>query len=147
MADIGEALPSDSEYAMTIANDSYGWYRTAAIRSRRWYRWSETSILIVSAAIPAAAAIATHNTVVPAVLGAVAVILSGLRAIFHWQDNYLRFSGAREAVEAERRLYHTSAKPYDEPETRDQVLIAAITRIEQGEMGGWLKVAARRPKP
>jgi len=147
VADIGEALPADPGYAMSIANGSYGWYRTAAIRSRRWYRISETSVLIVAAAIPATAAIRPHNAIVPAVLGAVVVILSGLRAIFHWQDNYLRFSGAREAVEAERRLYYTGAKPYDETATRDQVLAAAISRIEQAEMGGWLKVAAERPKP
>jgi hypothetical protein len=70
-----------------------------------------------------------------------------MRAVFHWQDNYLRFSGAREAVEAQRRLYYTGAEPYDNVATRDQVLAASISRIEQEEMGGWIKVAAERPKP
>jgi hypothetical protein len=83
----------------------------------------------------------------PAILGAIVVVLSGLRAVFHWHDNYLRFSRAREAVESERRLYHTSAKPYDDPATRDQVLVGAISKIEQAEMGGWQKVAAHKPKP
>ena len=147
MTEIDEVAARGREYAMSIANGSYNWYRTAAIRSRRWYRLSETSVLVVSAAIPATAAIGPHNAIAPAVLGSVVVILSGLRAIFHWQDNYLRFSSAREAVEAERRLYNTGAEPYDEAETRDQVLATAISRIEQAEMGGWLKVAERRPKP
>ena len=147
MPDVPEAVPTEPSYAMTIANRSYSWYRTAAIRSRHMYRLLETTVLVVSAAIPAAAAIAPHNAITPAVLGAVVVILSGLRAIFHWQDNWLRFSGAREAVEAERRLYNTGAAPYDDPATRDQVLAAAISRIEQAEMGGWLKIAAQRPKP
>lgn len=141
-----EALPAEPGYAMTIANRSYSWYRAAAIRSRTMYRVSETAILIVSAAIPAAAAIAPHNAITPAVLGALVVIMSGLRAIFHWQDNHLRFSGAREAVEAERRLYNTGAHPYEDSLTRDQVLAVAISRIEQAEMGGWLKIAAQRPK-
>ncbi len=147
MPDVPEALPSEPSYAMTIANGSYGWYRDAAIRSRRMYRVSETTVLIVSAAIPASAAIAPHNAITPAVLGALVVILSGLRAIFHWQDNYLRFSSAREAVEAERRSYNTGSAPYEDPATRDQVLAATISRIEQAEMGGWLKIAAQRPKP
>jgi methylphosphotriester-DNA--protein-cysteine methyltransferase len=73
-------------------------------------------------------------------------VLTGLRSIFHWKDNYLRFSGAREAVEAERRLYLTRAKPYDNDATRDQVLAAAVSRVEQEEMQGWIKVAAERPK-
>lgn len=141
-----DALPADPGYAMGIANGSYTWYRSAAIRSRRMFRVSETAVLIVSAAIPASAAIAPHNAIAPAVLGALVVVLSGLRAIFHWQDNHLRFSGAREAVEAERRLYHTGAPPYEDPATRDQTLAAAVSRIEQAEMGGWLKIAAQRPK-
>jgi len=134
-------------YAVGLADSSYEWYRTHAIRSRKAYRISETSVLIVSAAIPAAVAIAPHISIIPAVLGALAVVLSGLRAIFHWQDNYLRFSGAREAVETERRLYHTGSKPYDELDSRDQRLAASVSLIEREEMGGWIKVAAERPKP
>ena len=148
MADTSEEMPTDPGYAMNIANESHDWYRAAAIHTRRWYRVSETSVLVVSAAIPATAAIVPHNAIPPAVLGAIVVIIAGLRAIFHWQDNYLRFSGAREAIEAERRLYYTGATPYEDPATRDQVLAVSISRIEQAEMGGWLKVAAaQRPKP
>jgi hypothetical protein len=147
MADASEELAPDPGYAMNIANGSYNWYRTAAIRSKKWYRLSETTVLVVSAAIPAAAAISPHNALAPAVLGAVAVIVAGLRAIFHWQDNYLRFSGAREAVEGERRLYYTGTQPYEDLITRDQVLAASISRIEQTEMGVWQKLLETRPNP
>jgi hypothetical protein len=147
MADGLADASSNPAYAMSIADGSYDWYRAHAIRSRRAYRISETAVLIVSAAIPATAAVAPHSAIIPAILGAVAVILSGLRAVFHWQDNYLRFSGAREAVEAERRLYYTAAKPYEDVVTRDQILTASVSRIEQQEMSGWVKVAAKLPKP
>jgi Protein of unknown function (DUF4231) len=140
-------VSANTDYAMTIANASYDWYKTHAIHSRRAFRIFETALLVVSAAIPATAAVQPHNAIMPAVLGAVVVVLAGMRAVFHWQDNYLRFSGAREAVEAERRLYYTGAKPYDDAATRDQVLAASVSRIEQEEMGGWIKVAAERPKP
>jgi hypothetical protein len=147
MADGLADVSSNPAYAMSIADGSYDWYRAHAIRSRRAYRISETAVLIVSAAIPATAAVAPHSAIIPAILGAVAVILLGLRAVFHWQDNYLRFSGAREAVEAERRLYYTAAKPYNDVVTRDQILTASVSRIEQQEMSGWVKVAAKLPKP
>jgi Protein of unknown function (DUF4231) len=137
---------SKPTYAMGIANGSYEWYKTHAIRSKNLYRISETAILIVSASIPAAAATNIHSAIIPAILGALAVILSGLRAVFNWQENYLRFSGAREAVEAQRRLYYTNSQPYDDSATREQVLAASVSRIEQEEMGGWIKVASERPK-
>lgn len=140
-------LPVKPSYAMALANESYTWYRKHAVSSRRAYKCLETALLIVAAAIPTSAAIAPHNVIVPAILGAVVVILSGLRSVFHWQDNYLRFSGAREAVEAERRLYETGAVPYADETSKDQILAAAVSRIEREEMAGWVKVAAARPKP
>lgn len=134
----------DIEYACALADNSYDWYSRAAIKARRYHRLSEVIQLIGSAAIPVSAALLTQNTTVPAILGAVVVIVTGLRSAFHWQDDYLRFSHAREAVEAERRLFRTRAAPYDDPVSRSQVLAANITKIEQREMGMWLKIAAPR---
>lgn len=131
---------------MKLANDSYEWYRSHAARSRRNYKGSETALVIIAAAVPTSAVVAPHHVAVPAVLGAVVVVLTGLRSIFHWQDNYLRFSAAREAIEAERRSYNTAAEPYNDADSRDRVLAAAVTRIEQEEMRGWIRVAAERPK-
>lgn len=137
----------NQSYALTVAGDSYDWYRSHAIRSRRAYRVSESLVLIISASIPVSAVIAPHNNVAPSVFGVIVVVLAGLRVIFHWQDNYLRFSGAREAVENERRLYLTHNEPYQDEATRDRILVVAISRIEQEEMGGWIKVASERLKP
>jgi hypothetical protein len=58
------------------------------------------------------------------------VILSWLRALFPWQDNYLRFSGAREAVEAElgrRALLQNVTHPDAEWRGRRQVLRRAAS--------------------
>ena len=131
-------------YAMNVANGSYNWYRSAAIKARRYFRLTEALQLLLSAAIPVSAVISPENAQVPAVLGGVVVVITGLRAVFHWQDDYLRFSEAREAVEAERRLYRTGAEPYADPATRDQVLAAGVTRIEQREMGTWVQLASAR---
>jgi hypothetical protein len=137
---------SGVSYSVRLANDSYEWYKTAAIRSRKAYRMAEIGILALSASIPVTAAISPHNAITAAILGAIVVVISGVSTLFHWQDNYLRFSGAREAVEAERRLYYTETKPYDDPVTREQILAAAVSRIEQDEMATWIRIARRRPK-
>jgi uncharacterized protein DUF4231 len=139
-------VPKASGYALEVADSSYRWYVTAAKRSRRSYRISEFLLVVLSASIPLAAALAPHHSALTAILGSILVVLAGLRAIFHWQENYLRFSQAREAVEAERRLYHINAAPYDNASTREHELINAITRIEHDEMGHWAQLAdARRP--
>src|SRR4051794_19936378 len=85
-------------YAIDLANDSYDWYKKAAIRSRKLYKTLEVALLVTSAAVPTSAVLFVDNSAIPAVLGAVVVVLAGLRSIYHWQENYLRFSQAREAV-------------------------------------------------
>jgi len=142
----GPALPKTSDidtpsYAMTVADRSYEWYVIASKRSRRCHRLSEFALIVLSAAIPFAAVIAPKRPVVSAIIGSILVILAGVRAIFHWQENYLRFSQAREAVEAERRLYRVGSAPYTDSETRDAELIRAVTRIEHDEMGHWIQIA------
>jgi hypothetical protein len=44
-----------------------------------------------------------------------------------------KFHGARDIL-------------YDDEDTRDQNLVAAVSRIGADEMAGWMKVAAERPK-
>lgn len=127
---------------MRVANGSYDWYHRAAIRARRNFRLTETLLLLVSASIPVSAVISPGTAEVPAILGGIVVVITGLRSVFHWQDDYLRFSEAREAVEAERRLYYTGAEPYADPETRDRMLAANVTRVEQREMGTWIQLAS-----
>jgi hypothetical protein len=41
----------------------------------------------------------------------------------------------------------TGLPPYDVEATRDQVLAAMVTQIEQGEMQVWIKLATQRSKP
>jgi hypothetical protein len=133
-------------YSVALADGSYDWYKKHAIRARRAYKTAESALVVVAAAIPTSAVLIADSNVIPAVLGAIVVVISGLRSVFHWQDNYLRFSQAREAIEAERRLYNTLAPPYDDASTRDQILAGAVTRIEHEEMRGWVEVASKRPK-
>jgi hypothetical protein len=131
---------------MEVANASYGWYVIAAKRSRRLHRIAELATVVLSASIPFATVIAPKRPVITAVLGSVLVVVAGVRAMFHWQENYLRFSQTREAVDAERRLYRVGAAPYDDAATRDQELIKAVTRVEQTEMHGWAQTAELRSR-
>ncbi|MFI0486754.1 DUF4231 domain-containing protein [Actinomadura sp. 9N215] len=142
MGEQGNSSPES--YALAVADNSYEWYRRAARKARRFFRLSECLHLLVSAAIPVSAVLVTRDARIPAVLGGLVVIITGLRSIFHWQDDFLRFSACREAVEAERRLYLTHGHPYDDPAARDQRLVGAITRIEHEEMEKWLQIAVSR---
>ena len=131
-------------YALKVANESYDWYQGRAIRCRRAFRASESLLLLATAFTPITALLI--NSAVPAaLLGVLSVLLAGVRSIFHWQENYVRFSAAREAVEAERRKFYVRLAPYDKP-GRNQKLVEVVTAIEQHEMQVWFSIATRRSR-
>ena len=133
------------DYALSVADGSYAWYRMRAARCRRAHKINEVALLVTTASIPLTSVVAPDYTAITAVLGGLAVLCAGFRGIFRWHENFLRFSAAREAVDAERRGYHTRSVPYQDVTTRAQALVAAVTRIEQEEMKGWLSTVASQP--
>ena len=100
-------------YAVGIANASFSWYHKAAVKSRRLNRSTEIIVIAASALIPLATVLFPDHAELPAILGSIVAIVAGMRASFHWHENHLRFSRAREAIEAERRKFYTRTPPYD----------------------------------
>jgi hypothetical protein len=138
-------FPEDTDrYAFSLADSSYDWYRIHAIRSRKTHKLTELLVVVLSAAIPVSGLVANRNAIAPSAIGATVFILVGLRSTFHWHENYLRFSQAREAVEAERRRFLVDAQPYNDPAKRAELLVDRVTAIEQEEMGMWLKIASTK---
>ncbi len=133
-----------TEYARAVADSSFDWYKSRAIRSRKLFRTAEVVRLVLGAMIPVAALWDEVSRVVPAAIGALALLVGGLASVFGWQENYLRFSGAREAVESERRRYILAIDEYGDADTKDAELVRAVTQIEQKEMGQWLSTTRAR---
>jgi hypothetical protein len=127
--------PADTE-TLDYLDELARWYTNAARRARIAFFASETAVLIVAAAIPATAAF-TPDRRVPAALGAVVVVLTGLRSVFRWRDSWTRFTEAFLQLETERRLYLAHAGAYA-GEDCDVVLTERVTQIRTAETLGWL---------
>ena len=72
------------------------------------------------------------------------MIASGLRTTFRWQENFVRFATAREAIKQEQRKFLVGAEPYQDASTRDAALVEAVSRVESDEMTAWKKLAGDR---
>lgn len=135
-----------SDAALREARTAYDWYVRNGAASRTRYQVSEVVLVCVAAAVPIAGILAPDDARLPAILGAVVVALTGLRAIFHWRDNWMRFSLASTAIKAEIRLYELGAPPYDDPTTRDAALIHNVNGVERSETSGWMSLAGPETK-
>lgn len=112
------------------------WYSHNARRDRRLYVALEVVMLLVSAGVTVSGAVSHDNTLPATFLGAVAVVLTGFRQLFRWQENYIRWTKATQDLTEQRNLYEIKARPYDNEDTRDQELMAAVHSIISKEMQG-----------
>lgn len=116
--------------------ESYAWYRDHASRARRLHWTSEVLVLLAGALVPLST-IVTEASIAPASLGAVVVVLTGLRTLFNWHDNWLRFTSACTELRTEEvKLRHRLA-PYAGDDAR-ALLALRVREIEAAETQGWM---------
>jgi hypothetical protein len=131
---------------------SVNWYVQNARRCRRRHQVLEVTLLIVGASISVVAlAVPKSSGLSTAILGAIVVVLGGLRQVFRWHENYVRFTHACQSLKAERRRYHVGQDPYGNTATRDKLLLEALNRVEGEETRGWTELmldkSSQPPKP
>ena len=97
--------------------------------------------LLVFAALVPVSAVVTEPWVT-ALIGAIVVVLTGLRSIFSWQEDWLRFTEAWQQLQFARTLYVNRLPPYDDDATRAARLIARVQDIQSAETRGWLSLRA-----
>jgi len=118
---------------------SQTWYATQAWRAKLGYWSSETLLVVLGAAIPVSIAI-TNNQVLPAVLGGAVVVVTGLRRIYSWQENWARFSGVSALLETEGAKFKYRREPYNNTDhgENEALLAMKVRELEEAETQGWL---------
>ena len=132
---------------LAVLEKSSRYYEKQAWYAKTRYHWSEILLLLVAAAIPASTAF-TSDQRVPAALGALVVVLAGLRSVYRWHEDWLRFTEALVQLETAKQLYIHCASPYD-GEDRDALLVRRVREIESAETHGWVQLrnSAARDAP
>ena len=140
-----EPLPDPRSYARTEAERVFNWYARNARGSRYRFQISEMILLAASAAVPVAGILTPGDARPAAIIGAAVVVLTGFRSVFHFYDNWTRLAGTCAAIKAELRLYEAWVDPYDDPATRDEILLRKINSAELADAAKWMTLPAPRP--
>jgi hypothetical protein len=140
-----EPTPVPRSYARAEAERVFAWYARNARGSRYRFQISEMILLAASAAVPVAGILTPGDARPAAIIGAVVVVLTGFRSVFHFYDNWTRLAGTCAVIKAELRLYEASVDPYDDPVTRDEILLRKVNSAELTEAGKWMTLPAPGP--
>ena len=144
--DVARPVTAVPTSAARVCDDLIEWYARYAARARTRFRVLEVALLVVGASISVAALAWPGNGVPAAVLGGVVVILTGLRQIFHWQENYVRFTSAWLTLRHERRRYDVGEPPYHDFALRDRKLMEVVNAVEAKETQGWAELMDDRSR-
>jgi hypothetical protein len=119
-----------------------GWYQQRVRRGRQATYALEGSIILVSAAIPAAVA-AGAPAGVAGVLGAVVTALVGVRQLARFNAGWSRVAATVVAMQRELVLWSLAAAPYDTADDAAAVTLAtAIETLVRAETTQWTELRA-----
>jgi len=103
-------MAADAPAYPTYVSDQLAFYERTSGSARVGYIVSETVALVAAAAVPVAAATGAARWV-PAVLGALAAITTGLRQVFEYRQNWILRTVAQEGIKARIAAYEAREQP------------------------------------
>lgn len=132
-----KGVPDDP---LDLLDQQYAWYRSHAVRAGQRYKLLEVTLLVFAALVPVSAVVSERW--VTALVGAIVVVLTGLRSIFSWQEDWLRFTETWQQLQFARTRYVNRLPPYDDDATRVSRLVDRVQEIQAAETRGWLTLRA-----
>lgn len=146
--EIGQVLESAGDASAPLVLAEFDklteWYARKAWQARQWHFAVGVLLILTGASVSVVALSLPDQGVLVAALGAAVVVLTGVRSLFHWQENWFRFTGACQALKQERRKYIVGDPPYEDPATRHRELVKVMNGIESKETQAWLQLVDTR---
>ncbi len=142
---------NEAEFIKDRVDDQHDWYSRKSSRNKRYYLWFNGLIICSGATIPLVAAFSElHNGqygMAVAGLGVLTAILSGLSALFKFQEKWATYRITAEALLREKFLYRTRSHPYTHQTDSFRLFVVNIERILDSENKGWAQVITSAGTP
>ena len=131
---------TDTEYIQSRVDDQIKWYDGKSRQSQRAYKWLRVYEIMAAAMIPFLAGyIETH--VVKLSIGLIGVtvsLVSGVLALYKFQENWVQYRSTSEALNCEKHLYLAQAPPYD-TEHAFLLFVQKVESLISKENAGWMQ--------
>jgi hypothetical protein len=109
------------------------------------YNLAEIAVILLSATIPTATSLGAGSDTA-AVLGALVVVVGGLRHLCRWGENWIRSSKTLIDLQAEVTKWSQGIPPYENgPATKE--LVGRVEAIVLGETASWATALQSSSRP
>jgi hypothetical protein len=108
-----------------------------AERGNKYCAVTEYLLLFLTVAVTTVAGVVDDSATITAILGAIGATVAGSRAITRGRQEWIRCGAAAGQIEIAMRDYDCNNPPYDQPDEKDQRLIARVNEIQDVKTSAW----------
>jgi hypothetical protein len=128
------------EYLSARVDDQIAWFSNKSQSNQQTFKRLRVAEVVFAATIPFLAGHISNGDVtlkiVIGVLGSSIAIISGLLAIYKYQENWIHYRTICEALRREKYLFLTKTTPYDKTDPNG-LFVKTIETVLSKENNGW----------
>ena len=139
----------DTRYLEERLEQQQEWYSRQSAWNQQWHKRLRIAGIVAGALIPVLVGLLSGHwflKLVVAVLGAGTVVISGIMAVYRFQELWTEYRATSEALKHEKYLYMAHCPPYDENDAFETV-VRRTEALISSEHSRWIEVAADRKRP
>lgn len=134
------------EYLSARVDNQAEWFSNKSQSNQRAFKRLRVAEVVFAAAIPLLVGHITNGDtalkIAVGVLGAAIAVISGLLAIYKYQENWIHYRSVSEALKREKFLFLTKTSPYEKSDP-DGLFVKTIETILSKENNGWASNVAK----
>jgi hypothetical protein len=111
---------NQDDYIKDRVDGQIDWYDRKSGTNQRWFRWLRIVEIVAAASIPLLVGYADSMSefkVVVGILGLLIAVISGVLALYQFQENWTGYRTTCEALKQEKYLFLTKTQPYDQSDS------------------------------
>jgi len=138
-----------NDYLKARVIDQIAWYDKKSTTNKKLYYWLQSLVIALAAIIPLLSGFIDDfgkcMGMLIGFIGAVVAILSGLLALYKFQEKWTAYRTTSETLKHEKFLFETNTDPYDD-ENAFQMLVKRVENTISKENTEWNKYIAKKRK-
>ena len=135
---------TEEQYITERVEDQIKWYERKSAINKKYYLWSNASIIVFAALIPFLAGLSDDSIDWPkyiiAVLGVFTATLTGISALYKFQEKWATYRMTGESLKREKLLFQTKTQPYDGSAASFNQFVSNVESLMSSENAGWTQI-------
>ncbi len=107
---------NEEEYLKNRVDDQIAWYDRKGAANQSWFQRLRLIEIAAAAAVALLAGYAdsfSNVKIVVGILGLITAVIASVLALYHFQENWIAYRSACEALRQEKYLFLTKTEPYE----------------------------------